>query len=321
VTTAALGSRFDVLPARAWIVLPGLALFLGGVALTIWTPTFLTDLAGLLLARHDSIASSKTPAVYVSPLFWGFVGLILAIEALFPADPEQPVLSRGLAIDVVYFPAIMLFRAVLISAYVGFLKSGYDAHLSFLTIGILADLPTAVQLAISILVIDFLGWWNHYLRHRVSILWRFHKVHHSQEQLNLFTNFRNHPLDHVGAVTLVALPMFVTGSTTTEALAFSFFAIIHALLTHANVRWSFGPLGHILVSPQAHRIHHSVLVDHYGRNLGVTFSFWDRLFGTAYAGKEYPAVGLNDPNLPSARDESRGLVQTVALLWAYPFKR
>jgi sterol desaturase/sphingolipid hydroxylase (fatty acid hydroxylase superfamily) len=290
-------------------VASALAAFLCGLALTLWFPTVVSDVAGFLLARHESVASSRTPAVYASPLFWGCVALILGLEALFPADPEQPVLSRGLAIDALYFPGIILFRAVLISAYVTVLKSAYDAHLSFLTLGLVSDLPAAVRLTISILVIDFLGWWNHYVRHRVP--------HHSQDQLNLFTNFRNHPLDHVAAITLVALPMFVTGSSVTEALAFSFFAVVHAILTHANVRWSFGPLRHILVSPQAHRIHHSVSSDHYGKNLGVTFSFWDRLFGTAYAGNEYPVVGLNEPDLP--RD--RGLVQTVALLWAHPFKR
>jgi sterol desaturase/sphingolipid hydroxylase (fatty acid hydroxylase superfamily) len=316
-----LAARLQALPPeRARIAFLAFGLFVLAVLVTVWSPAFLADLATFLVSHHSSIVSSRTPAVFATPLFWGMAALILASEALYPADAEQQVLSRGLATDTVYFLTTMLFRATVISAYVGLLKSLYDAHLHFLTIGLVADLPTAARLAVSILVIDCLGWCHHYIRHRVPVIWRLHAIHHSQEQLNLFSPFRIHPLDYVVSVSLVSLPMFVTGSSTSEAFAFSFFSVLHAMLTHANVRWRLGPLRYILVTPQSHRIHHSTLPEHYGRNLGVIFSIWDRLFGTAYDGDEYPAVGVRDPAFPRDRDKSRGLLRTVALQWAYPLQ-
>jgi sterol desaturase/sphingolipid hydroxylase (fatty acid hydroxylase superfamily) len=295
--------------------------FVSGVIVAAQAPTFLTDLATFLGANYTSVVNARTATVYVSPLFWGILALILAVEALWPAEPEQPILSRGLAVDIIYFVTTMLFRAVLISAYIGVLKMVYDQQLQFLTIGLLADLPAGPRLAVSILVIDFLGWWNHYVRHRVPVLWRIHAVHHSQEQLNLFMNFRNHPLDYVASVTLVSLPLFMTGSTTTEAFVFSFFAVVHTMFTHANVSWTLGPLRYLLVTPQSHRIHHSTSAEHYGTNLGVTFSIWDSLFGTAHRGSEWPPVGLGDPGFPLDRTPGRSVLRTVALQWAYPFQR
>jgi sterol desaturase/sphingolipid hydroxylase (fatty acid hydroxylase superfamily) len=320
---AALSDRWlTTPPERSRIALLAFCFFVLTVLVTIWAPSLFADLAQLLVSHHESIVKSKTPAVFVTPLFWGLVGLILAAEALFPSDPDQPILSRGLAIDIVYFVTTMLFRAIVISAYVGLLKSLYDAYLGFLTIALFADLPATARLAISILVIDFLAWFHHFVRHRVPWIWRIHAIHHSQEQLNVFSSYRIHPMDYVVSVTIVSLPMFITGSTTTEAFVFSMLSVVHAMLTHANLRWDMGPLRYILVTPQSHRIHHSTLPEHYGKNLGVVFSVWDRLFRTHHDGREYPAaVGLPDPSFPRDRDVTRGILQTVVMQWAHPFRR
>jgi sterol desaturase/sphingolipid hydroxylase (fatty acid hydroxylase superfamily) len=321
-TPGGLRARWLALPTEsAHILLASVCVFISSVIMAALAPTFLTDLATFLGSNYTSIVNSRTAAVYVSPLFWGIVALILAVEALWPAEPEQPILCRGLAVDIVYFVTTMLFRAVLVSAYIGVLKVVYDRHLQFLTIGLLADLPAVPRLAVSILVIDFLGWWNHFVRHRVPVLWRIHAVHHSQEQLNLFTTFRNHPLDYVASVILVSLPLFMTGSTTTEAFVFSFVAVLHTMFTHANVRWGLGPLKYLLVTPQSHRVHHSTSAEHYGTNLGVTFSIWDWLFGTAHRGSECPPVGLGDPTFPLDRTPERSVLRTLALQWAYPLRR
>jgi sterol desaturase/sphingolipid hydroxylase (fatty acid hydroxylase superfamily) len=289
-----------------------------GIGLTYRYPDAVAALAGLVLRHHVSIANSETAAVYVTPLFWGMVAAILALEALLPADRAQPVFSRSFVQDAVYFALNMLLRAVVISAYVGLLKAIYDRHLTFLTIQALADWPAPARLALAILLTDFLAWFHHWVRHRVPVLWRLHAVHHSQEHMNLFTDLRYHPAEYLVTVTLVALPMFVFANTLPVTFAYALVLQWYTKLYHANIRTDLGPLRHVLVTPQSHRIHHSILAEHRDRNYGVLLTVWDRLFGTAYLGGGYPRTGIADPTFP--RDGARGVLLTLVAQSLHPLR-
>ena len=303
--------------APLFVVGGGLAM-VAGAGLTYWYPDAVADLAGLVLRHHVSIAGSETAAVYVTPLFWGMVAAILALEALLPADRAQPVFSRSFVLDAAYFGLNMLFRAVVISAYVGLLKALYDRHLDFLTIQALADWPALTRLGLAILLTDFLAWFHHYVRHRVAVLWRLHAIHHSQEQMNLFTDLRYHPVEYLVTVTLVALPMFIFANTLPVTFAYSLVHQWYTKLYHANIRTDLGPLRHVLVTPQSHRIHHSILPEHRDRNFGVLLTVWDRLFGTAYLGGGYPRTGIADPSFPG--DGARGVVRTLVAQSLHPLR-
>ena len=104
---------------------------------------------------------------------------------------------------------------------------------------------------------------------------RLHAVHHSQEELSILTTYRAHPLVHVSFL-LSAVPVLaVADNTATLAVVLTAYACLGAL-PHANVRWTYGKLGRIFISPAYHRIHHSAT----GRldiNLGTVFAIWDVL--------------------------------------------
>jgi sterol desaturase/sphingolipid hydroxylase (fatty acid hydroxylase superfamily) len=126
-----------------------------------------------------------------------------------------------------------------------------------------------------VLGIDAVDWLTHLGNHRLTALWRLHAVHHSQEELSILTTYRAHPLGHVSFL-LSAVPVLaVAGNTTTPAVVLTAYACLGAL-PHANVRWTYGKLGRIFISPAYHRIHHSAT----GRldiNLGTVFAIWDVL--------------------------------------------
>ncbi len=274
-----------------------------------------------VVGLHVSLAGSETAAVYVTPLFWGMLAAVLAIEALVPADPTQPLLSRGFFLDACYFGLNMAFRAVVLSAYVGLLKALYDRHLGFLTIETIAAWPGPARLALAVLVVDFLAWFHHWVRHRIPVLWRFHAVHHSQRQMNLFTDLRYHPAEYLVTVTLVALPMFVLQQAFPIVFAYSMFVQWYTKFYHANIRIGLGPLRHLLVTPQSHRIHHSIEPRHQDTNFGVIFSVWDRLLGTAYRGPvEYPSTGIADRSLPSEGESARGLIALLLAQLRHPVR-
>jgi len=146
-----------------------------------------------------------------------------------------------------------------------------------------------------VLGIDAVDWLAHLANHRLTALWRLHAVHHSQEELSILTTYRAHPLVHVSFL-LSAVPVLaVADNTATPAVVLTAYACLGAL-PHANVRWTYGKLGRIFISPAYHRIHHSAT----GRldiNLGTVFAIWDVLSRRAV----FPAP-YKDKNKDTDRD-------------------
>ncbi|MDB5491559.1 MAG: hypothetical protein JWO78_1408 [Micavibrio sp.] len=154
----------------------------------------------------------------------------------------------------------------------------------------------------SILAFDFALFWQHYLMHKIPILWHFHKVHHSAEVLNPITLYRMHPVDLVLSAFLAAifggtfygLFWYLTGSTPQEYLVLGLNVVIFLFyifgynLRHSQVWFNYPAwLSHIIVSPAQHQVHHSIAPKHWDKNMGLIFSVWDKLFGTLYVPKTY----------------------------------
>jgi sterol desaturase/sphingolipid hydroxylase (fatty acid hydroxylase superfamily) len=146
-------------------------------------------------------------------------------------------------------------------------------------------------------------WFNHWLSHRVPLLWEFHKVHHSAEVLTPLTNFRVHPIYAWIFANILALATAIAngfanyrfGNTAYQyALADTniilvFFIHIYVHLQHSHIWISFtGLLGRILVSPAHHQIHHSKNPKHFNRNYGSCLALWDWMFGTLYVPSKKP---------------------------------
>jgi len=124
-----------------------------------------------------------------------------------------------------------------------------------------------------------LQWLAHLMNHRVRMFWRFHELHHSQEDMSVLTVFRTHPLIHVSyLMTLVpGIVLIANGAVpTTLLVAYAGFVAFE----HSNTNLGFGPLGRIFVSPNYHRIHHR-LEGRQDVNLGFALTIWDQLFHRA----------------------------------------
>jgi len=183
-------------------------------------------------------------------------------------------------------------------------------------------IPDWCFIAAAVLAIDVLDWLAHLANHRITSLWRLHAVHHSQEELSILTTFRAHPLVHVSFL-LTAIPILAIGANAvTPTVVFTVYACLGAL-PHANVRWAYGRVGRVLVSPAYHRIHHAAT----GRldiNLGTVFAVWDVMSRRAV----FPtpgtagATGLADRPIPVEQSGGRmRLVRTLLTQLAEPFTR
>ncbi len=262
-------------------------------------------------------------SVYSSPWFYAFVALILYLEHLRPAIRSQSVLSRALAEDFLWFNLDLAFKVAALPAFIGLLRLLYDQATGGYQIPWLSGLSLTTKVVMSFVVFDFLQWYHHWVRHRVAPLWQFHVIHHSQRELNLFTDLRVHFMEYLVVQVLTFIPMFLLGLTPTAIVGVGFALQWYTRLIHANIRTSFGPLRHILVSPQFHRIHHSIERRHQDKNFGVVLTVWDRCFGTLYDGyEEYPETGVEGVLFqPPARFSPLAWARDVGMQVLYPFRQ
>lgn len=141
------------------------------------------------------------------------------------------------------------------------------------------SLPGVASVLIAVLLIDLAAYWRHRIEH-ARALWPIHATHHADEAMNWLSVRRKHPLGEALSMALDSLPVILIG--------LPWWAIAVAVILrgwwgyfiHADVPWTLGPFGKLLISPAAHRLHHIRDEALMGHNFGNTVTLWDRLFGT-----------------------------------------
>jgi sterol desaturase/sphingolipid hydroxylase (fatty acid hydroxylase superfamily) len=248
----------------------------------------------------------------------------LLLEYLAPCRPEQSLLSKGFLQDAIWFVARSLLDPILLGSAFIFFKSVYDDNLNFLTIQTTSSWPLPLQILLAVVLSDFLHWVCHMALHKSTVLWAFHAVHHSQENMNVFTDDRSHPVELLfkQAMSFVPFLMFQIPVLPTVFVVSVIWQMLSRFV-HANVQINFGVINYVLVSPQFHRVHHSKEDRHHDKNFGGLFSFWDHLFGTAYRGpSEYPATGIADSTFPyEGPVKNTRLIINILRQIAYPFNQ
>jgi sterol desaturase/sphingolipid hydroxylase (fatty acid hydroxylase superfamily) len=167
-----------------------------------------------------------------------------------------------------------------------------------------------------LLVFDFIDYWLHRGQHGLRWWWGLHSLHHSQRQMTMWSDNRNHLLDDLIRDSVMVLAARFIGIAPGQFIAVVACTQLLESLSHANVRMWFGPvLERVLVSPRYHRLHHSIGLGHEsqgrgtlgGHNFAVLFPLWDVLFRTANFEQRYDPTGIRD-QLPEegGRDYGRG---------------
>lgn len=265
----------------------------------------------------------KAASVFLTPWLYVVMLLVFVAERYIPADRTQRVFSIGMFQDfVAWFTLDGLVRALVVGTLVTVLYKLYHPHLEFLTLHLMSDWPPIARIVMALLIVDFLNWFHHYIRHKIDILWLFHSVHHSQREMNMFTDLRVHFVEHFVAKPIVILPLFMLDLDLEPAFWIVLIRDWYSRVYHANLRTNFGPLRHLFVTPQSHRIHHSADPRHRDRNFGVLLTLWDRIFGTQWPNyNEYPATGITDSAFPHERDvRGTNILFNYLCQLAYPFR-
>jgi len=287
----------------------------GVTALTVWVAV--TSLLGQ--GRLAAVLSAGR-AELAAPLLVALVVAAGICERIWPAE-RRPLLARGHVQDVCY----LALHAIVVIPLMTLLSVGaatlIGSHAPWIELRWTQHWPLWLLVPVTIVAMDGANWLAHYGDHRLDFLWRFHALHHSQEELSVLTSFRAHPLMHTTGFLLATIPVMALMPTRPIAPVLITVYVCVGTLQHANIRWTFGPLGRVLVSPAYHRLHHAA--DDQGLNLGVVLVIWDMLAGRA----RYPAsadaagrTGLDGRPVPVEQGDSAAPALLLARQLVEPFR-
>jgi sterol desaturase/sphingolipid hydroxylase (fatty acid hydroxylase superfamily) len=240
--------------------------------------------------------------------------VFLPIEKLF-ALRTQKVLRRGWLTDVTH----LLVNNTL-STIAG-IAVGVALAIPLLWLRPLdleGRLPGAASVALAVVIVLLGSYWGHRLSHTVPLLWRFHAVHHSIEEMDWLASGRLHPLDQAFTQGFFLAPLLVLGYDGGVFGGAAVFLTALALFQHSNTRLRFPGLRWVINTPQWHHWHHSSHAEARDKNFGVPVI--DRIFGTAYMPKGVYATefGIPDPVPPTSYVRQMAYPFTKAARTAIP---
>jgi len=217
----------------------------------------------------------------------------IPMEKIFPAKSNQPVFRKAWFMDLCFFVGQYLLWSSLVLWALSYFSDSLSTIIPANFRASIRQLPWWLQAFIVIVLSDVLIYWGHRLQHKVSFLWRFHKVHHSAETLDWLAAHREHPLDSIYTIGLINLPAFILGFPLETLAGFIAFRGIWAIYIHSNVKLPLGPLRMLIGAPELHHWHHDLERD--AGNYANISPLMDIIFGTYTCPKKEPdAFGIQE---------------------------
>ena len=167
------------------------------------------------------------------------------------------------------------------------------------------ELPFWVATLVAVIALDFVIWLQHVMVHAIPVLWRLHRVHHADPDYDVTTGARFHPIEIILSMLIKFATIAVLGPPVVAVILFEVLLNATAMFNHGNVRLPAEVdrvLRWFIVTPDMHRVHHSVEDDETNSNFGFNLPWWDRLFGTyrdqPRGGHEGMTIGIRGYNQP-----------------------
>lgn len=251
-------------------------------------------------------------------VFFALLSSFAIFEAVLPAKTRtQPRQKRWITNVIMVMVDSVVVR--LMGPFIAAAVAIYAASQGWGLFNIV-DWPIWAELVLALIILDLMIYLQHVISHLVPVFWRFHKVHHADRDIDVTTALRFHPVEIALSMLYKGVIILVLGPSVFAVLLFEIILNGMAMFNHANWRlpkWLDNGLRAFIVTPDMHRVHHSVDRVETNRNFGFNLSVWDRIFRTYQAqpkdGHDNMIIGL--PEYQSGAPSS--------LIWSLmlPFKR
>jgi sterol desaturase/sphingolipid hydroxylase (fatty acid hydroxylase superfamily) len=161
------------------------------------------------------------------------------------------------------------------------------------------ELNTTLSIILAVIILDMIIYWQHRLFHVVPILWRLHQVHHADRDIDVSTGLRFHPIEILVSMMIKFTAVILLGAPAAAVILFEVILNGMAMFNHGNIKlpktldtW----IRILFVTPDMHRVHHSILKHETNSNYGFNMSIWDKVFGSYHAqpdmGHQNMTIGL-----------------------------
>ena len=250
-----------------------------------------------------------------------FFGIFAGMAAWEVFAPRRP-LTRSRVIRWANNLGLTLLNTLLLRLAFPVAAAGVALHAAERGWGLGNVLPVPGWLAgiLSLIALDFFIYCQHFLFHKVPLFWRLHRMHHTDLDLDVTSGFRFHPLEILLSMAIKMGIIVAIGAPAWSVILFEVLLNATSLFNHANIALNPGAdrlLRLLIVTPDMHRVHHSVIIRETDSNFGFNFPWWDRLFGTYRA---QPAAGHLAMTLGLANYRDKKWL-TLPWMLAVPFSR
>jgi sterol desaturase/sphingolipid hydroxylase (fatty acid hydroxylase superfamily) len=260
-----------------------------------------------------AILFTHEPLIRLS-IFGGLFVMMAVWEVLAPR--RTPAIGRGWRwpnnLGVVVLDALLL-RILLPTTAVGLALIAQARGFGLFN---MIALPTWVSIIASVILLDLAIYLQHVLFHAVPALWRLHRMHHADLDIDVSTGLRFHPIEILLSMAIKLTVVAALGAPALAVLIFEVLLNATSMFNHGNVRIPAGidqALRWLVVTPDMHRVHHSILSRETNSNFGFNLPWWDRLFGTyrpqPAAGHEAMTIGIEQFRDPRELGLDRMLLQ------------
>ena len=178
--------------------------------------------------------------------------------------------------------------------------------------------PQWLAILVAVVVLDLIVYAQHVLFHAVPVLWRVHRMHHADLDIDVTTGIRFHPVEILLSMVIKLSAVVALGTPALGVMIFEVLLNATSMFSHSNIRLPAALDGHlrrILVTPDMHRVHHSIVARETNSNFGFNLPWWDRLFGTyraqPEAGHNGMTIGLSQFRDPGELRLDRMLMQPL----------
>lgn len=252
-------------------------------------PSFIFEAANIVAAMSESIVRLGC--------FLGVFALVASLESLFPRRHRQIGRPRRWLSNIgISFLNQAIARPIVPVSAIALATQAEQNGTGLLQI---VAIPMVLQAIVAILLLDLAIYGQHALFHAVPFLWRFHQMHHTDTEFDVTTGIRFHPISILLSAIIKLVAVILIGPPAIAVLIFEVLLNATSMFNHSNLKIPAAldrVLRSVVVTPDMHRVHHSVMPAETNSNYGFNFPWWDRLFGTynprPAKGHEQMEIGL-----------------------------
>lgn len=224
-------------------------------------------------------------------------GSFAVLELLRPRSPLKVSKVRRWLTNLTIIGVDSLLVRIMASLAIPLVATAAAVYAANNGIGLfnVLDWPPWLEFTLSVVALDLAIWFQHLASHKVPLFWRLHQMHHADRDIDVTTAIRFHPIEIALSMLWKIACVLALGASVAAVIAFEIILNATAIFSHANIRLPDALdriIRLVIVTPDMHRVHHSVLKREHDSNFGFNFSFWDRLFRTYRAKPEKGFDGM-----------------------------